>query len=106
MTFKDSLPDIKDYWDLFQTTAWNTKYNFTQQDLETAIKNSWYSNSIYDLDKLIGFGRVISDGVHHALIVDLIIHPDYKNPRIGSNLLDRKLTRKSATFHMPQVVRY
>jgi hypothetical protein len=64
ITFKDTLPNTKDYWDLFQTTGWNDKYNFTQQDLENAIKNSWYSNSIYDFDKLIGFGRVIADGVH------------------------------------------
>jgi ribosomal protein S18 acetylase RimI-like enzyme len=93
MIFKESLPDIEDYWDLFQTTGWNSRYNFTQQDLEKAIGNSWYSNSIYDSNKLIGFGRVIADGVHHALIVDLIIHPDYQNQGIGSELLDRLVSK-------------
>lgn len=93
MTFKESLPDIADYWDLFQTTGWNSRYKFTQQDLERAIGNSWYSNSIYDSNKLIGFGRVIADGVHHALIVDLIIHPDYQNQGLGSKLLDRLVSK-------------
>lgn len=87
--FKEELPDIKDYWDLFQTTGWNTKYNFSIQDLANAIQSSWYSTSIYDSDILIGFGRVIADGVHHALIVDLIIHPSYQGNGIGSKLLDR-----------------
>ena len=29
VTFNDKLTDIKDYWDLFQTTGWNQKYNFS-----------------------------------------------------------------------------
>jgi len=89
ITFRDTIPDTKNYWDLFQTTGWNDEYHFTQQDLENAIKNSWYSMSIYDSDKLVGFGRVIADGVHHALIVDLIIHPDYQSQGLGSKLLAR-----------------
>ncbi len=93
VTFKDKLPDIKDYWDLFQTTGWNQKYNFSIKDLANAIQSSWYSTSIYDSDILIGFGRIIADGVHHALIVDLIIHPDYQGQGLGSKLLERLVTK-------------
>jgi len=93
ITFRETLPEIKDYWDLFQTTRWNEEYNFSIQELTIAIQNSWYSISLYDLNKLIGFGRVIADGVHHALIVDLIIHPDYQNMGLGSRLLDRLICR-------------
>lgn len=91
--FKEKLPDIKDYWDLFQTTGWNQEYNFSTQDLANAIKNSWFSTSIYDLEILIGFGRVIADGVHHALIIDLIIHPDYQGKGLGSKLLERLVSK-------------
>ena len=31
---------------------------------------------------------MIADGIHHALIVDLIIHPDFQRKGLGSNLLD------------------
>lgn len=62
VTFNDKLTDIKDYWDLFQTTGWNQKYNFSIQDLAKAIKSSWYSTLNYDSDILIGFGLVIADG--------------------------------------------
>ncbi len=89
LTFHECLPDINDYWELFQTTGWNDGYKFTKQDLENAISNSWFSISIFHMEKLIGFGRVISDGVHHALIVDLIIHPDYQAKSLGSQLLER-----------------
>jgi ribosomal protein S18 acetylase RimI-like enzyme len=91
--FKGTIPDIKDYWDLFQTTGWNQEYNFLIQDLAEAIQNSWYSVSVYDSGKLIGYGRVISDGIHHALIADIIIHPDYQGKGLGSILLDRLVTK-------------
>jgi ribosomal protein S18 acetylase RimI-like enzyme len=91
--FKEALPEIKDYWDLFQTTGWNQEYSFTVLDLASAIKNSWFSTSIYDSEILIGFGRVIADGVHHALIVDLIIHPDYQGKGLGSKLLGRLVSK-------------
>lgn len=93
MTFKESLPDINAYWELFETTGWNARYKLTQQELGKAISNSWYSNAVYDADKLIGFGRVIADGVHHAFIVDLMIHPDYQNQGLGSQLLDRLVAK-------------
>lgn len=93
ITFKDTLPDSQDYWNLFQTTGWNKEYNFTVKDLEDAIKNSWYICSLYDLDELIGIGRVIADGVHHALIVDLIIHPKYQRKGLGSKLLNKLVSK-------------
>jgi len=93
ITIKEALPTIESYWTLFQTTGWNKRYNLTPKELENAIEKSWYSTSIYDSDKLLGFGRVISDGVHHAFIVDLIIHPDYQNQGFGSQLLNRLLNK-------------
>lgn len=93
VTYDEKLPDKNKYWDLFKTTGWNKEYNFSIQDLADAIKNSWYSISIYSSDNLIGFGRVIADGVHHALIVDLIIHPDYQEKGLGSELLERLVNK-------------
>ena len=69
--FKEQLPNINEYLDLFNTTGWNKEYDFTAKDLEKALKGSWYAVSAFDSKKLIGFGRVLADGVHHALIVDI-----------------------------------
>jgi ribosomal protein S18 acetylase RimI-like enzyme len=91
--FKESLPDGNDYWELFQTTGWNQRYNFSALDLSNAIRNSWYAISIYESTQLIGFGRVIADGVHHALIVDIIIHPEFQNRGLGSKLLDKLVAK-------------
>ena len=91
--FDDKVPDSKKYWDLFQTTGWNEEYKFSMEDLAKAINNSWYTMSIYNSNALIGFGRIIADGVHHALIVDLIIRPDYQGKGLGSELLDKLVNK-------------
>jgi GNAT superfamily N-acetyltransferase len=93
ITFREELPKTKEYWNLFQTTGWNQRYNFSTKDLESAIQNSWYAVSIYNSNDLIGFGRVIAYGIHHALIVDMIIHPDHQGKGLGSKLL-KKLVDK------------
>jgi N-acetylglutamate synthase-like GNAT family acetyltransferase len=86
---KEMLPSIDDYWILFGTTGWNEEYRFSKSELEKAIKNSWFSISAFKSGKLIGFGRIIADGIHHALIVDLIVHPDHQCKGIGSRILER-----------------
>ena len=89
----DQQPDAKKYWDLFQTTGWNLEYKFSIHELAKAIENSWYAVSIYRANDLVGFGRIIADGIHHAFIVDMIIHPDFQGKGIGSLLLN-KLVKK------------
>lgn len=91
--YKEQLPDIDKYWDLFNTTGWNDEYKFNKSDLRNAIGNSWYLVSAYDKDKLIGFGRIISDGIHHALIVDMIIRQEYQRKGIGGRLLEKLLNK-------------
>ena len=93
ITYLESLPAIDNYWDIFTETGWNQNYKFNKNDLEKAIKNSWYVISAYDKDKLIGFGRVISDGIHHALIVDMIINKNYQGNGIGGILLNMLLDK-------------
>ena len=45
--------------------------------------------SAYHNGSLIGFGRIICDGVLHALIVDVIVLPEYQHKGIGSAVMTR-----------------
>ncbi|WP_223786899.1 GNAT family N-acetyltransferase [Marinicella meishanensis] len=86
---KHDIPAAMDFFALFQTTGWNQAYQATPQDLEQALHDSWYTASAYQNGELIGFGRVLSDGVLYAMIYDLIVHPDFQNQGLGSQLLNR-----------------
>ena len=89
----EARPGADDYWELFNTTGWNSEYEFTREELGKSLENSWYCLSVYRERELIGFGRIISDGIHHALIVDLIVRPEYLRQGIGQEILERLLAR-------------
>jgi N-acetylglutamate synthase-like GNAT family acetyltransferase len=91
--YREKLPDLAAYHQLFETTGWNQAYRATPDTLYEAISSSWYVLSAYDNDDLVGFGRVISDGVLYALICDLIVKPSYQRQGIGSTLLNRLIAR-------------
>ena len=93
MRYSESLPTSAQFYKLFDTTGWNEKYELSPDELYSALKNSWYTISAYKNDQLIGFGRIICDGVAHALILDCIIHPDFQGKGIGKTIMN-KLIKK------------
>ena len=89
----EKLPDKQEYFDLFETTGWNDSYQASPEELERANLNSWLTTSAYDNDKLVGFGRVLTDFVLHAMIFDMIVLPDYQGKGIGTVIIDELVKR-------------
>lgn len=52
-----------------------------------AFQNSHIVVFIYHNDKLIGFGRAISDGIYQAAIYDVAVLPEYQGNHIGSIII-------------------
>ncbi|MBN2678532.1 MAG: GNAT family N-acetyltransferase [Anaerolineaceae bacterium] len=86
--YQTSLPDAEACLRLFDTTGWNHDYKVTASDYARALAESQYWVSAYDGQKLIGFGRVVTDGVLHAMIYDMIVDPDHQGCGIGSTILN------------------
>ncbi len=78
ITYQHSLPDEAQFAALFETTGWNDKYHCQPQELYEALQKSWHAVSAYDGERLVGFGRAISDGILHAFIVEMIVAPDHR----------------------------
>ncbi len=93
ISYRETNPPQEDYYRLFLTTGWNEKYQMSADDLAAAISQSWYVVSAYDADRLVGYGRVIADGIHHALIVDMIVDPEYQGKQIGATILKMIIAR-------------
>ena len=93
LVFCEELPAPDAYLELFETTGWNQGYQADTDALYRAISSSWYVVSAYNNDDLVGFGRVISDGVLYALICDLIVKPPYQEQGIGSQILEQLIEK-------------
>lgn len=60
----------------------------TNEIHKKSFENSHTTIFAFDDDKLIGFGRAISDGVRQAAIYDVAIIPEYQGKGIGKLILD------------------
>lgn len=86
--YQTSAPSIDNYFALFETTGWNREYKVTPDDLAKALAGSQFVVAAYNDGKLIGSGRIVTDGVLHAMLYDVIVHPDFQDHGIGSTILD------------------
>ncbi|MCM2316001.1 MAG: GNAT family N-acetyltransferase [Thermoanaerobaculia bacterium] len=91
--YRTGAPPADAYLALFETTGWNASYGASAEELERANRQSWHAVSAWDGERLCGFGRVVSDGVLHAMIYDMIVDPRYQRCGVGSRILSMLLTR-------------
>ncbi|MFC2151546.1 GNAT family N-acetyltransferase [Bacteroidota bacterium] len=93
MKYIEKLPTTEQFFKLFETTGWNKNYKLNKDEYYVALKNSWYSISVFDKEELVGFGRIICDGIVHALILDVIILPERQGEGIGKTVMDKLVAK-------------
>jgi GNAT superfamily N-acetyltransferase len=93
MTYDNQLPEKDQFFALFESTGWNKSYGLDAGQLYQALQASWYSVAAYDRENLVGFGRILSDGILHALIVEMIVLPSHQGKGIGSAILEMLVER-------------
>ncbi len=91
--YREELPPKQALFKLFLTTGWNENYCLDAERLFDAVKNSWYYIYAYSGTQLVGSGRIICDGSVHALILDLIVDPEYRRRGIAGNILNRLIEK-------------
>jgi len=93
LEFRTEIPAHDQFWKLFQTTGWNKNYQLSPDKLMQALHSSWCVLGAYDSEQLVGLGRVVSDGVLHAMIYELIVLPEYQGQGIGGKILEQLVQR-------------
>jgi N-acetylglutamate synthase-like GNAT family acetyltransferase len=91
----NKLPTFEQFANLHEASGLikSKKGHYTKEQLYQAANNSWYHISIYDHDKLIAFGRMISDGIYQALICDVMVDPNYQKQGLGKQIIEELLTK-------------
>ena len=87
--YRAEIPDPLAFVRLFETTGWDPQGRLTVAAAAEALAPTWHAVSAYAGDRLVGTGRIIGDGVLHALLVDVIVDPAYRHSGIGSVIAER-----------------
>ncbi|AGK96826.1 GNAT family N-acetyltransferase [Clostridium pasteurianum] len=86
---RNGLLNCDELNELLATNAWDVH---PIEKLEKCIKTSWGNICVRnDKEELIGYVRILSDGIRHAYICSLIVHPNYRKKRIGSSIIKELL---------------
>ena len=100
--YTNNLPPRDQFYALFETTGWNAEYRLTADELYQALQASWFLVCAYDEETLVGIGRMVSDGVVHAMIYDMIVDPAYQGQGIGTRVL-RRLVERCRLAHIRDI---
>jgi GNAT superfamily N-acetyltransferase len=85
--YRQLKPPLHDYKSLFESTGWTSSIAISDDVLQKVIDNSWYWISAFDKERLVGVGRLLSDGALYALVCDIIVLPGYQGQGIGEVIL-------------------
>ncbi len=80
------LPTEDSIFDLYENLHWNKYLELNKAQLLIAMKQSWYSIYAYHENRLIGTGRIVSDGIINAYLCGLGVHSDYRSKGIGAEI--------------------
>ncbi len=87
---KENVDNAEEFNYLYDEVQWGT------YDIETTkklLKHTLYSVSVYDDNKIIGYGRLIGDGIVFIFIRDVMVVPEYQSKKIGTNIMNKLLEK-------------
>lgn len=82
----DRIPTAEEYMSFRKAVGWD---NISEEGSRIGLKNSLHAVCAECDGKLIGFGRVVGDGVKHFYIVDMIVLPEFHHLGIGTQIMQR-----------------
>ncbi len=74
--------------DLYKIAGW-WKESCSSDQISKLISGSFSFLSAWNGDKLVGFGRVISDGFNDAYIQDVYVDQNYRKQGIAGNIISK-----------------
>jgi GNAT superfamily N-acetyltransferase len=81
-------------WSIVSNTLRQVGMSFYEPEVHRrAFENSHTTVFIYDGEKLIGFGRAISDDAYQAAVYDMAVSPEYQRQGIGTTIMKHILNR-------------
>lgn len=90
MKILENVENVEEYNYLFDIVGWGS---YPKEISKKALSNNIYSVSIYDNDNIIGYGRLIGDGIIFLYIHDVMVKPEYQRKGIGKTIMQKLLSK-------------
>ncbi|HHB1440109.1 GNAT family N-acetyltransferase [Bacillus mobilis] len=95
--------DFNELLALYESLGWNS-LQLTVNELEKMCKQSWYAMYAFDDKKLVGMGRIISDGVITGVICGVCVLPEYQSIGIGKEIVKQLIRHCEQNKVIPQLM--
>ncbi len=89
---EENVKNVKEYNELCDAVGWG---GYDEAIAQKALDNTYYSVSIYDDDKIIGYGRLIGDSIVFMYIHDIMVRPEYQGKKYGAMIMKKLLEKLS-----------
>ena len=87
---RENINDVAEFNLLYDSVGWGA---YDKKITKKAMENTCYSVSIYDDKKIIGYGRLIGDGMCFMYIQDVMVIPEYQNRKIGKLIMEKLISK-------------
>ncbi len=72
--------------ELFESVGWGYR---SPEKIEESFRASTHTCFICtDKQELVAFGRTVDDGIYYALLVDVVVHPDFQGKGLGKTVVE------------------
>lgn len=90
ISIKENVNSVEKFNYLYDAVGWES---YDEKISEKALENTIYSVSVYEDNKIIGYGRLIGDEICFLYIHDVMVIPKYQNKKIGTQIMDKLLEK-------------
>ena len=90
INIKENIKNVEEFNLLYDDVGWGAyDENITQK----ALDNTFYSVSVYDDNKIVGYGRIIGDTICFLYIQDIMVKSEYQGNKIGNMIMNKLLEK-------------
>ncbi len=82
----ENVKSVKEFNDLYDAVEWGA---YDSDISKKALDHTYYSVSVYDDNQIVGYGRLIGDGICFMYIHDVMVRPEYQNKKIGTMIMNK-----------------
>lgn len=90
LNLKENVNNVDEFNLLYDLVGWGA---YNKKISQKALNNTYYSVSIYDDEQIIGYGRLIGDGICFMYIHDVMVKPEYQNKKIGTMIMNKLIEK-------------